>query len=307
MKSGERHHAKFGDNIRAVIGVQPTGQLGADLPQPVVRSGDAPYLKHARLIPVDRLVPDPDQPRRDWSDEDSLQELGESIKSRGLLQPIRVRPVEDGNWMIITGERRWRAARLAGVPALPAIEVTGALDPNEIKMDQLVENALRLNLAPIEQANAFKALIDATGMSQRALAERLNISHVAVVQSLALLKLPPEVQEFVETGDLAPTTAYEVAKLESPAEQAVLAARAVNEELTRAEVIEKVREKKADKSTPSKRPQSIENKFKIVEIELDRSCKISIAGVPADAGPEAVLEILRRAVDKVKVEIASTL
>jgi ParB family transcriptional regulator, chromosome partitioning protein len=312
VKSGDAIRAKYGDTIRSIIDTPPSGQLGDNLPKPtIVRAGDAPFLKQARLIPVDRIAPDPDQPRRDWSDEESIRDLGESIKSRGLLQPVRVRRAADGNWIIITGERRWRAAKLVGVEALPAIEVTEPLSASEILEDQLVENALRVNLAPVEQAHAFKALIDATGMSQRALAEKLHISHVAVVQALALLKLPEDVREAVEQGALAPTTAYEVAKLDDPAEQTALAERVVAENLTRAAVIEEVREKKSNKS-PDGRPASgksvppIQSRPTQIEIVLDRSCKICIIGTIIDDGPEAILEILRRGMDKLKARIAGT-
>ncbi|MBV8270386.1 MAG: ParB/RepB/Spo0J family partition protein [Planctomycetaceae bacterium] len=198
-------------------------------------------LKRAFLIPVDRIVSDPEQPRREF-DPEGLRELAESLKTRGQLQPVRVRWDEpSGNWVLISGERRWRAAALAGLPSLQAVEAKGTLTPDEILEDQLVENCLREDLKPIEQARAFKALMDVRGWSHRQLAEQLHIAPSAVSQALALLRLPDAVQESVEVGNLAPSAAYELSKVNDPENQARLAAQVVAEGLSRAETAEVVR------------------------------------------------------------------
>ena len=198
-------------------------------------------LKRAFLIPVDRIVPDPEQPRREF-DPEGLRELAESLKTRGQLQPVRVRWDEpSGNWVLISGERRWRAAVLAGLPSLQAVEAKGTLTPDEILEDQLVENCLREDLKPIEQARAFKALMDVRGWSHRQLAEQLHIAPSAVSQAMALLRLPDAVQESVEVGNLAPSAAYELSKVNDPEDQARLAAQVVADGLSRAETAEVVR------------------------------------------------------------------
>ena len=198
-------------------------------------------LKRAFLIPVDRIVSDPEQPRREF-DPEGLRELAESLKTRGQLQPVRVRWDEpSGNWVLISGERRWRAAALAGLPSLQAVEAKGTLTPDEILEDQLVENCLREDLKPIEQARAFKALMDVRGWSHRQLAEQLHIAPSAVSQALALLRLPDAVQESVEVGNLAPSAAYELSKVNDPEDQARLAAQVVADGLSRAETAEVVR------------------------------------------------------------------
>ncbi|MBV8606633.1 MAG: ParB/RepB/Spo0J family partition protein [Singulisphaera sp.] len=198
-------------------------------------------LKRAFLIPVDRIVSDPEQPRREF-DPEGLRELAESLKTRGQLQPVRVRWDEpSGNWVLISGERRWRAAALAGLPSLQAVEAKGTLTPDEILEDQLVENCLREDLKPIEQARAFKALMDVRGWSHRQLAEQLHIAPSAVSQALALLRLPDAVQESVEVGNLAPSAAYELSKVNDPENQARIAAQVVAEGLSRAETAEVVR------------------------------------------------------------------
>jgi ParB family chromosome partitioning protein len=198
-------------------------------------------LKRAFLIPVDRIVADPEQPRREF-DPESLRDLAESLKNRGQLQPVRVRWDEpSGNWVLISGERRWRAAVQAGLPSLQAVEAKSAMSPDQILEDQLVENCLREDLKPIEQARAFKTLMDVRRWSHRQLAEQIHIAPSAVTQALALLRLPDTVQESVEAGALAPSAAYELSKVEDPEEQAKLATHVVAAGLSRAETAEVVR------------------------------------------------------------------
>jgi ParB family chromosome partitioning protein len=151
--------------------------------------------------------------------------------------------------VLISGERRWRAAVLAGVATLQAIETKGGLDPHDILEDQLVENCVREDLKPVEQVRAFKDLIDARRLSHRQLAERLHIAPSSVSMALALLDLPPNIQSHVEQGTLPPATAYEISKVENPVEQAELAARVVTEGLSRAETVEAVRKRKPGKTT----------------------------------------------------------
>ena len=165
--------------------------------------------KNAVEIPVEKIAPDPDQPRDEF-DEEALGRLSESLKTRGQLQPIRVR--WDGGrerYMILVGERRWRAARMAGLPSLSAVVVDEPIPPDELLAIQLVENCLREDLKPIEQAKAFKALMERNGWSARQVARELAIDHTGVARALALLTLPGDVQEAVEAGQIAPRTAYE--------------------------------------------------------------------------------------------------
>jgi ParB family chromosome partitioning protein len=203
--------------------------------QGVTRSRDAAE------IPIDRIAPDPDQPREEF-DPASLERLAQSLRSRGQLQPIRVRWDEgQGRYLIVCGERRWRAAGLAGLATLACVIDDRPLDDGERLALQLVENALREDLRPIEQARAFRALIDRNGWSTHRLAEELSIDQSSVSRALALLKLPEAVQELVEAERIAPATAYEVSKLDDPEAQAEVAARAADRRLSRAEVAEAVR------------------------------------------------------------------
>jgi ParB family chromosome partitioning protein len=199
-------------------------------------------VKNVAQIPVEKIGPDPDQPREEF-DEDALGRLAESLKARGQLQPIRVRWDEGrGLYMILVGERRWRAARKAGLPTLSAVIVEGAIEPGELLAIQLVENCLREDLRPIEQARAFRALMDRNGWSARQVARELAIDHTGVARALALLELPAPVQDQVEQGALAPATAYELSKVEDARAQRDLAERVVAEGMTRAETVEVVRQ-----------------------------------------------------------------
>ena len=208
--------------------------------------------KNAAEIPVEKITPDPDQPREEF-DETALARLADSLKARGQLQPIRVRWDEGrGSYMILVGERRWRAARMAGLSTLSAIVVDGPIAPGELLAIQLIENCLREDLRPIEQARAFRSLIDRNGWTVRQVAQELAIDHSNVVRALALLELPPPVQEQVEQGTLPPSTAYEIAKIADPTEQAELAARVLAEGMTRSETAAAVATKRASKPGGSK-------------------------------------------------------
>jgi ParB family chromosome partitioning protein len=176
--------------------------------------------KNAVEIPLEKIDRDPAQPREEF-DSESLDRLAESLRTRGQLQPIRVRWDEGrGVHVVVVGERRWRAARMAGLTTIAAVVMDDVLEPGELLAIQLVENAVREDLRPIEQAKAFRALMDRNGWTVRQVAQELVIDHSNVVRALALLKLPESVQASVEAGSIAPRTAYELTKIEDPAEQA---------------------------------------------------------------------------------------
>ena len=244
MSRIDKFTAKLGGNIRESMGAATTGAGG---PLPTPPAGPSQYQgitrpKEALTIPVDRIMPDPDQPRKEF-DEGPLDDLAASLKARGQLQPIRVRWSQEADrWIIIAGERRYRAAVKAGLPTLLCVEAKGTMTADEVLEDQLIENCVREDLKPIEQARAFKTLVDLRGCSYRQLAEMLNISHMAVSRAMTLLELPEDVQDRVTAGELAPSVAVEVAKLEDPDEQREVAARVVTEGLNRAEAVEVVRQ-----------------------------------------------------------------
>ena len=213
--------------------------------------------KAAARITVDRIVRDPDQPREEF-DEEALQRLADSLRTRGQLQPIRVRWDEGrGVYVILVGERRWRAAQQAGLTELSCIVVDGELPADERLMIQLVENALREDLRPVEQARAYKALMEAREWSGNQLAKELHIAQSSVVRALALLELPAPVQAKVEQGALAATVAAELTKLPESAMQAEVAQAIVDQGLTRSEVAEVVKAVRARRPAQT-RPDPVE-------------------------------------------------
>lgn len=154
-----------------------------------------------RRLPIECMRPGRFQPRRHW-DQDSLQELATSIRAQGLLQPIVVRPIE-GNvneYEIVAGERRWRAAQLAGLAQIPVL--VKVLDDQATMAAALIENIQRESLNALETANAFQRLLDECGLTHQAVAEAVGKSRVTVTNFLRLLKLHPKVQRFVEEGVL---------------------------------------------------------------------------------------------------------
>jgi ParB family chromosome partitioning protein len=259
MKGVEGFKARLGANIQESMG-GAAGGAGGPLPEPAhgvpSRYDGVTRPRDALTIPVAKLRPDPDQPRKEFDPED-LAMLGESLKARGQLQPIRVRWAGEGGWVIVSGERRWRAAQIAGLEALAAVEAKGEPRPEDVLEDQLVENCVREDLKPVEQAHAFRALMDRRGYSGRQLAEVLHVSHAHVQRALALLVLPEDVQSQVERGALAPSAAAEIAKIAEPEVQSRVAQAAVTEGLRRDEVAELVQAVKAKRSAPPARPEPV--------------------------------------------------
>jgi ParB family chromosome partitioning protein len=156
-------------------------------------------LQELRPVPVDMIDPSPNQPRR-TIDEDSLTALAGSIRARGILQPILVRPLVSGRYQLIAGERRWRAAQLAELTAIPAI-VRRHDDAASLEV-ALIENMAREDLNPVDEARACAALVEELGLSREDVGLRVGRSRVAVSNLIRLLDLPDEALELIERGDL---------------------------------------------------------------------------------------------------------
>lgn len=182
----------------------------------------APDPNYIRPIPLDQIEANPFQPRQAFPSE-ALEELAESIRSQGVLQPILVRP-RDGRWQLIAGERRFRAARMAGLAAIPAI-VKAIPDDRALEI-ALIENIQREDLNPIEQARALQQLATRFQMPQEHLAQRTGKDRASVANLLRLLKLDVSVQDLVEAGALSMGHARALLSLPS-SEQKPMADRAL--------------------------------------------------------------------------------
>jgi ParB family chromosome partitioning protein len=153
-----------------------------------------------RQLPLELITPNPSQPRR-FFDEDSLVALAASLKERGLLQPVLCRPLPGGTYELIAGERRWRAARLAGLDSMPAM-VRPHDDAASLEL-ALIENMARENLNPLEEARACAALIEDLGLSREEIGRRVGRSRVAISNLLRLLELPDLALMLLEEGSLS--------------------------------------------------------------------------------------------------------
>jgi ParB family chromosome partitioning protein len=218
---------RFGGNVAESMGA---GRQSRGTATPCSEKADpddgTERLRSAVTIEVERIMPDPNQPRTDF-DEGALERLAESLREHRQLQPIAVRwNDEAGRYLIVSGERRWRATLKAGRKTIDAVIVDPRSESQILEL-QLVENCLREDLRPIEQAKAFRTLMDRNGWSGDQLARTLHMSDASVFRALALLTLPDAVQGHVESGGMAPSVAYELSKLEEPDAQREVAARVV--------------------------------------------------------------------------------
>ena len=169
-----------------------------------------------QLLPIYKVEPNPDQPRQDF-DEAELQALSESISEHGIIQPLAVRELKSGYYQIIAGERRWRAARLAGLSEVPAVIIEA--DDRKVMELALIENLQRQDLNPVEEAQGYQSLIRDYGLTQEEAAARVGKSRPAVANALRLLGLSPEVLEKVRSGDLSAGHARAVLSLKTPKKQ----------------------------------------------------------------------------------------
>ena len=185
--------------------------------------GETAGAEEISSLPISRVEPREAQPRISF-DEASLNELAESIREYGLIQPITVRSLDNGYYQIIAGERRWRAARLAGLREVP-VRVIEADDRLTTEL-ALVENLQREDLNPIEEALGYKTLIEVYGLTQEESAQRVGKSRPTVTNALRLLTLAPEVQQFIEQGLLSAGHARALVGVK-PEEAQIEAARAV--------------------------------------------------------------------------------
>lgn len=234
------------------------------------------------IVKITLVEPNREQPRKNF-DEDALQELSESIKQFGLLQPILVQDRKD-HYEIIAGERRWRAAKLAGLKEVPVI--IRNYTEQEIVEISLIENIQREDLNPIEEAQAYKRLLNEFNLKQDEVAERVSKSRAAVTNSIRLLKLTDEVQQMVIDDMISTGHARALLAVDSPEEQYNLAQRIFDEKLSVREVEKLVK----NLHKPSK-PKKLDDKalqaiYQDIEEKLKQklSTKVSVSSKGEGSG-----------------------
>jgi len=176
-------------------------------------------------VALSALRPNPGQPRKDFSDA-RLRELADSIRQKGVLQPVLVEEDTDGRYTIIAGERRFRAAKLAGLDRIPVI--VGRFAAEEKLEIALIENVQREDLTPIEEAQAYRQLMDMASLNQEQVAAKVGKDRSTVANSLRLLKLPQDMQQAIGRGDMSPGHARAILTVVNPADQEVLFRRIVD-------------------------------------------------------------------------------
>ena len=230
------------------------------------------------LVKINQVEPNREQPRKEF-DEDSLMELADSIKQFGILQPLLVQKKKD-YYEIIAGERRWRAAKIAGIKEVPIIvkEYTN----QEIVEISLIENIQRENLNPIEEAMAYKRLLEEFSLKQDEVAERVSKSRTAVTNSMRLLKLSPRVQQMIVDDMISTGHARALLAIDDEEQQYQLANRIFDEKLSVRETEKLVKALKNPKT--EKKAQKIEHTF--VYDNLEEQMK-NIIGTKVSVNPKA--------------------
>jgi ParB family chromosome partitioning protein len=231
-------------HVAESIGVREDCRSVVLSPVPATRDlGRRPAKGFGRLA-LDQVIPDPAQPRTEF-DEASLISLAENLRINGQLHPIHVRwSDESQKWLIISGERRWRAAHKAGLAMVDCYFHEEYLSSSQILELQLIENLLREDLKPIEEARGFQSLLEMNAWTGKQLAETLRLPESKVSRALALLKLPPDLQQQVDRGSLPARTAYELSKIADDRLRRDLARRSAAGSLTTADVAKVARRRK---------------------------------------------------------------
>ncbi|MGI5894627.1 MAG: ParB/RepB/Spo0J family partition protein [Candidatus Merdivicinus sp.] len=196
------------------------GGLGKGLDALFLDNDTASVSDGGTNLRLSEIEPNKNQPRKDF-DEQALSELADSIREHGIIQPLLVRPMENGGYQLVAGERRWRAARMVGLTEVPVV----VKDLSEIQVMEiaLIENLQREDLNPLEEANGYKELMNACGLTQEQVAKRVGKSRSAVANSLRLLNLPPELRPYLVQGDLSAGHAKALIGLENREEMVKLA------------------------------------------------------------------------------------
>ncbi len=253
------------------------------------------YLK----ISLDRIKPNPMQPRRKFDDA-ALEDLAESFKTQGVLQPVLVKKDNDV-YVLIAGERRYRAAHLAGLESIPAIVLTDKDESDMLQM-ALVENIQREDLNPLEAAEAFRRLIDDAGLTQNQLAARVGKSRASVANTIRILTLPDKVKNLIAEGKLTEGHARAILSMDDSLAQEKLAEKIVAQNLSVRKAEDSARKTKRKRLTPKKKmPELVE-----AEDYLKRLMGTSVKIIPGlkkgrieieyygDEDLERILELFRK-------------
>lgn len=300
----QRLAERLAGNMNESLGVRlvPTPQVNPTTAKAIPTTSPEDGRSRDRMaghMEIERIVPDPEQPRKFFSEE-SITQLAASLKKTGQLQPIRVRwNAQIEKWVIISGERRYRAAIQAGFKTIACQFCDKPLTEAEILQESLVENLLREDLRPIEAAQGYQQLISINNWTIQQVADALNISKGAISKTLSLLKLPEDIQNQIEEGFISASTGYEVSRMKDEEAQRELANRIVTEGLKRDETGEAVGKASRPKKTTTKPKLSLTTKHFVVG-----EAKIAITWQKQTVTDQEIISTLQQAIDQMKTRLS---
>ncbi len=253
----------LGRGLDALLGAEPKDSETTESPERGVTS-----------VSVDRLDPNRFQPRTTF-DESGLEDLANSIRNQGIVQPIVVTPSGSQRFTIIAGERRWRAAKRVGLESVPVV-VREVDDDQELLELALVENVQRADLNAIEEAEAFRMLSERFELSQEEVASRVGKGRTTITNALRLLRLPEEIQDLVRDGSLTAGQARPILSLQDRALQIQLAERAISEGLTARDLESAVAKPKPGAKKKSAQELDVHTQAALERLTRDLQTKVEI-------------------------------
>lgn len=244
-------------------------------------------------LPISQVEPGLNQPRKNF-DEEALADLSESIRQHGILQPLTVRRLASGYYQIIAGERRWRAARMAGLTEVPAMIVEA--DDRKVMELGLIENLQREDLNPMEEAMGYRALMKDYGLTQEEVSQRVSKSRPTVSNAMRLLQLPQEVQWLIEQGSLSAGHGRAMLPLEDPDAEIAMAEEIMRKNLSVREVEDRIRRMRKEENAggPSQRSGMDKNRedmyYRDAELRLTQDLGRKVTITPGRKKGKLTLE-----------------
>ena len=239
-------------------------------------------------LKIGEIEPNRSQPRHDF-DEEALRELADSIARHGVLQPLLVRPLPDGGYQLVAGERRWRACRMAGVTDVPV--VIREMNDSEMMQISMIENLQRENLNPVEEALGYRTLSEEYGLTQDEIARSVGKSRPVVANAMRLLKLPQGVLDMVKTGEISSGHARALLAFEDEQQIIRLAEQIVKNDLTVRDIEKYAKKAKAENKVRAKAVHSRNSFYDEVELALNEHLSRKVTVKNAKDGTSGTLEI----------------
>jgi ParB family chromosome partitioning protein len=238
---------------------------------PTSAASDEKTSGQLRQLPLETIAPNPNQPRKEF-DQEKLAELAESFKSRGMLQPILVKK-EGTGYQVVAGERRFRAAKIAGLTTAPAL-IMEDISPTEMLQLALIENLQREDLNPIETAQAYSSLIEQCGLTQAQLAEQIGRNRASIANTLRLLSLPENIRNLISEGKLTEGHARAILSVSDAAMRDRIAHRILSETLSVRQTEGLARQTKRRRLVVRRKPPAIEEAESFLKQTLGTAVRI---------------------------------